>query len=240
MFTLPNINITTIHIDRSEALRYLHHKGQELPPEICTALDDAANTIITRATPRCVYRLFPLQRHPDLQLGGTNIALPGQAIAGLLADCEYALLFAATLGGTVDDIIRRRQISDISAALMLDACASAAIEDICDQLEQQLSIAIQAQGYHLTHRFSPGYADLPLDLQQPLCTVLDATRRIGLTVSPSDILIPRKSVTAIIGLSRRQQSPAADPCADCALGGDCPFQRDGRPCGKHQIPPHTK
>lgn len=234
MPNIPDIKITNIHVDRTEALRYLHHKGQALPPEITAALDAAADTVCRQAAPRFVYKLFPLQWQPGPQLAGTNLTLPGRAVTELLADCGQCLLLAATLGTALDDTIRRTQITDIGRALLLDACASTAIEDICDRIEQQLTNALQAQGYHLTRRFSPGYGDLPLDTQKPLCTALDAARRIGLTVSASNILLPRKSVTAIIGLSTQPQPQTADPCAICPLAAGCIFRQNGKLCGKHQ------
>ena len=55
----------------------------------------------------------------------------------------------------------------------------------------------------LTDRFSPGYGDFPMESSKDLVGLLDAGRRIGLTVSQSGILIPRKSVTAVLGVSDR-------------------------------------
>ncbi len=50
-------------------------------------------------------------------------------------------------------------------------------------------------------RFSPGYGDCPLSAQRSIVnSVLNATRLIGLTVTPTSLLIPTKSVTAVIGL----------------------------------------
>jgi hypothetical protein len=55
----------------------------------------------------------------------------------------------------------------------------------------------------ITWRFSPGYGDLPLDTHINLLGALDTSRKIGLTVSRSLILIPSKSVTAIIGVTKK-------------------------------------
>lgn len=248
---LPDTNITEISVDINEALRYLHHHGQPLPPELSTALAAAAKTVIAEARPRCTWRLFSLKKFPikesdpqikesdsqksAIYLDGTNINLLGQAISNLLQDCDYCLLLAATLGQKIDDIIRRTQISDISTALLLDACASAAIEDLCDRWQTQMSTALQPAGYALTTRFSPGYADLPLSLQKPLCAVLDTARRIGLTVSSGCILLPHKSVTAIVGITTTKATPPADPCSYCLLRDTCDMRRSGQPCGRHSL-----
>ena len=66
-----------------------------------------------------------------------------------------------------------------------------------------------------TFRFSPGYADFPLEVQPKLLEILDAPRRIGLTVSPSLLLIPTKSVTCILGVGEHlpKELPSAKTAA---------------------------
>ena len=70
------------------------------------------------------------------------------------------------------------------------------MEQVCDQVEQE--IESQFPGCSFPFRFSPGYGDLPLELQGELLHLLDAPRKIGLCASASHILTPRKSVTAIL------------------------------------------
>ena len=49
-------------------------------------------------------------------------------------------------------------------------------------------------------RFSPGYGDLPLDVQRPLFAALDVPRKIGVSLTDSLLMAPSKSVSAIIGI----------------------------------------
>ena len=117
----------------------------------------------------------------------------------------------------------------VGQALLLDACASAAVENLLEQLQAGLTAELQEQGWQLTARFSPGYGDLPLDCQAQFCATLDAARRIGLTVSSSGLLLPRKSVTAVIGLAQQelraeQRDLSRHNCAACRLL-DCPYRR---------------
>ena len=100
---------------------------------------------------------------------------------------------------------------------------------LLEQLQAGLAAELQEQGWQLTARFSPGYGDLPLDCQAQFCATLDAARRIGLTVSSSGLLLPRKSVTAVIGLAQQelraeQRDLSRHNCAACRLL-DCPYRR---------------
>ena len=230
-FTDDTIKITELHINRAETLRYLHILGQA-PTEILTDLAYAEQQLLQTAQPRFIWQEFSLQKAEEITLQGTNLTLPGADITKLLQDADRCVLLAATLGLVVDELIRRTEVTDMSRALMLDACASAAVENLCDQVQQQLVEQFAAQGDYLTDRFSPGYGDLPLSLQKPLCATLNSQRLIGLTVSSSGILLPRKSVTAIIGISNRPQAKRPSGCATCNLSATCPFRKVGQNCGK--------
>ena len=79
-------------------------------------------------------------------------------------------------------------------------------------------------------RFSPGYGDLPLEIQKDLCRMLNASRRIGLTVSESMLMVPCKSVTAVIGIAEEPQDHRASGCEVCNLFRTCEFRKEGGTC----------
>lgn len=59
---------------------------------------------------------------------------------------------------------------------------------------------VEKDKLNINWRYSPGYGNLDISIQRELLKSLDAERTIGLTASSHNILIPRKSVTAIIGV----------------------------------------
>ena len=81
----------------------------------------------------------------------------------------------------------------------------------------------------LNRRFSPGYGDLPIETQAKFLAVTDATKRVGINLSDSFLMIPRKSVTAIIGLftdgklARPRRKKIA--CGDCSMKKNCEYRR---------------
>ncbi len=100
-----------------------------------------------------------------------------------------------------------KQICSINDAFIMDACATAAVECTCDELE--LAIVNSINNCNINYRYSPGYGDFSIDFQPKLLSLLDAGKKIGLYVNQSNILTPRKSVTAVIGV--------LDECADNRL-----------------------
>lgn len=134
-----------------------------------------------------------------------------------LADCDKVLLFAATLGSGVDMLIRRYSEVKMSYAVELQGAAAALIELYCDKINSELEEKYAAEGYYLKPRYSPGYGDFSIEHQPQVIAMLNAYKRIGLTVSGGVIMTPMKSVTAVIGLTKTRQSGRTGSCA----GGKC-------------------
>lgn len=210
-------------LNRDEILMYLHTPSLE--PELNDMLDECIKSLCAAAQPRTIWRMLPVE-HTDagVKLGG--LLLGGNDIALHLTGCREAVLLAATLSAPVDALIRRSEISDMTRALMYDAIAGAAIEHVCNTLEIKLR---QELGYpYYTERFSAGYGDFPISQQTDLIRLLDAQRKIGLTVTPRNTLLPMKSVTALIGLSYQPVKDArryccGKSCAECPNREGCVF-----------------
>lgn len=213
--------MTPADLDRNEILQYLRTPALDAP--LSALLDTCITELCAAAQPRTVYRIFPLTHSADGVLLG-SLPLEGEDIALHLAGCEKAVLLAATLSAPVDALIRRAGIADMTKALMYDAIAGAAIESVCNELEQSLKKELAYP--YFTERFSAGYGDFPITQQPALIQLLDAPRRIGLTVTPQCTLLPMKSVTAVIGLSQQPVNDARRFC--CGVSCEkCPY-----PCGR--------
>lgn len=217
---------------RTEVLQYLGWRGNDIPHEVDRQIQACIEDTLRLVQPRYTYRCFDLVRQDGaIVLGGTQIALPGRDIAALLQDCPRCLLLAATLGMPLEQAIRRAEIADMTRALILDCCGSSAIEAVCDRVEQTLS-AQQGDAVYLTDRFSPGYGDMPIEFQAQMTSLLDTSRQIGLSLTDSYILTPRKSVTAVIGLADRPQTKRFRGCAYCSMFDNCTFRKAGKTCGR--------
>lgn len=174
-------------------------------------------------------------RKQGLLLAGTGLVLSGAAVQVLLRDCKECVIFCATLGAEVEALTRRWEIKDIAFAAALDACASSAVESLCNAVEEKIQQQLPASSgpVFLTERFSPGYEDMPLSLQRDFCTTLDTVRRLGVSLSESGLMIPRKSVTAVFGIADREQKKRESGCGHCPAFGGCSFRESGITCYGH-------
>lgn len=213
-------------LDRSEILMYLNTPS--LDENLSAMLEDCVKKLCASAQPRTVYRVLPVEHTASgVLLGG--LPLQGEDIALHLTGCKEAVLLAATLSAPVDALIRRASVTDMTLAVMYDAVAGAAVERVCNDLEAEIRTKYPYPYY--TARFSAGYGDFPITQQGALVQMLDAPRKIGLTVTPAQTLLPMKSVTAVMGMSHEPVKDArrfccGNSCEECPYHETCPMRKE--------------
>ena len=216
-------------VNRNEVLLYLGYKGGAIAENIQADIRRCEAVLMKTARPRTVWRLFDLT--PEGGLSGTDFSPAGNDVRALLKDCGQVILMGATLGAEVEALLRRTQVESMGDAVILDACASAAIENVCDNFCRDLAAELAPK--YLTDRFSPGYGDMPFAQQADLCRVLDTARRIGVSLAPSGLMIPQKSVTALVGVADRPRKKRSRGCAYCNMFETCTYRKDNKSCGKN-------
>lgn len=168
--------------------------------------------------PKYVYRIYDIQVSDDLvSIGGVDIK--SRRLAAHLSGCTKAAALAATLGINADTVIRRASTRGALDASAAQACGAAMIEGVCDAACEKIAAE---SGLNTKPRFSAGYGDFDLAYQKDMLLLSDATRRIGITLSDSLMMIPTKSVTAIVGLTN-EKACAKGGCAQCDKK-DCDFR----------------
>jgi len=197
--------------DLGEILRYAGVKGKDIPEnENLTGKDD-----LERICEECIrevegkfsyrvcfseYEVNKCEEGLDLGFAVTT----SEALIKHLEPCDRVVVFGATIGLEIDRLIARyAKISPVKS-LFFQAIGAERIEALCDLYNDEIRKEKEAEGRGLVFRFSPGYGDLPLALQREIFSALDCPRKIGLTLNESLLMSPSKSVTAIIGVKRKE------------------------------------
>lgn len=209
-------------IPMREVLHFLGWRGnaveEQILAQIRSAMDEVHHTLEANVITRC------FERDDSGNLRDTVFNPRGNDINSMLSACDRVILLAATLGSQSERLLLRHQARDSADALIMDAVLSAAIESVCDAQERILREEYKLRGLYLTDRFSPGYGDMPISQTKEICAVLQTDKSIGLTVSGSGIMIPRKSVTAVLGVSPAPQKRRPSACALCNMNKTCPLR----------------
>ena len=209
----------------TEVLRYLGCTASFSDKNVLSSINSSIQSLNEVITPKVITKRIKvtLQKSNIITFG--SVFIQSRDLFLHLTNCKEILLFAATLGVQADQLIRTYSAMDMSKAVILHACAAAAIEQFCDECQESIARELSLQGLHQRPRYSPGYGDFSLSYQQELLNLLDAPKKIGLTSTESQMLSPSKSVTAIIGLTTDPQACHVAKCMTCTAK-NCPFRKD--------------
>ena len=226
------MDVFELEINKEEVLRYLGYKGQEIDENLSNTIEECREEIKKIIMPRVIYSYKNIKPCDDgVEVITTNLILKGKDIKEHLKNSKECVLMAVTLGNEVERKTRLYEKINLTKALILDACATTAVEEVCDIVENSVKEKAILSGMNITFRYSPGYGDLPLDVQNSFLRALDAQKKIGLTVSENNLLFPRKSVTAIIGIVDSEIKNKRKSCNECSNYENCNFRREGESCG---------
>ena len=84
--------------------------------------------------------------------------------------------------------------------LLLQGLGAERVESLCDAFDEEVKAVCKEHGKETRFRYSPGYGDWPLEVQRRLFELLDAPRKVGVSLTDSLLMVPSKSVSAIIGV----------------------------------------
>lgn len=215
-------------LEKSEVLRYLgYRRKQELTPDISALVDEMIMEVQNVSNARYLYQAYDFtldEVNHAIHLTNTDLVLQSKQLYSHLKHAKQVVLLAATLGIEVERQVRLYELSKMTKAFVLDAACVDYIEKICDLAE--VDIDSQFTDSVLNRRFSPGYGDLSLEVQPQFLKTLGADRQLGLTLTENYLMIPRKSVTAILGLfeddklARPRRKPPQNLTMDMVRNGN--------------------
>ncbi len=213
-----------------EVLRYMGADRSD--PQLVETAERSVAVLSKAIAPKYIYRKFDILREPaGIRLAGSDVILIGQDIALHLKGCQACYLLAGTLGASADRTIKLGSLKSMLEGLALNSAATELTENLMDSAQAEIGQKEAENGGYLTSRFSPGYGDLPISLQKELLFLCDAPRKIGLSVTENNILTPKKSVTAILGVSDHPTLGKIKGCAFCNMRERCTFRKAGTTCG---------
>ena len=215
-----------IKADRKEIFRYLGYRGREPETGVAEAADSCAAALQTVVEPRHVRRVLPLEWVSADRFRIEGMDVVSRNLSRNLRGCSEVCLMAATLGLGPDRLVQRAEaLGKMSRAVILQAAAAAMIEAYCDDVNEEIRMEAASKGLFLRPRFSPGYGDFSLEHQTELFRILEVQKKIGVTLTGSLLMMPSKSVTAVIGLSKENTHCMVQGCEVCGKQ-DCSFRRN--------------
>ena len=208
-----------------ETLRYLGYGKHSVDESTLHLISESFEKLDTMKRERFVYRFFEVEQVEENILQIDSIQIKSKDLSKNLTGCTRCAIFVATLGVEIDTYIRKCTMLDMAKAVILQACAATLMEELCDHIEDTIREEvrkehmqkeymqkeriqreriqredIRKENMRLKPRFSAGYGDLNIAYQEQILAIVEAQKKIGVTLTDSFMMVPTKSVTAFVGI----------------------------------------
>jgi len=168
-----------------------------LTERVDNLIESCINEAATLFNPKGCYKDLEVKQITEGMVEFEGFVINSRDVAALLKNCKKATLFAVTIGFRMEQKITELANKPAEASI-LDAIGSETADELAEQANTLLTERAKEEGCTTTMRFSCGYGDWKLEAQQKIISILNA-KDIGITLTQSNILIPQKSVTALVG-----------------------------------------
>ena len=129
------------------------------------------------------------------QIDMQHLNVTSRSLAANLDGCKEAVVFTATVGPTIDRMIKKYNKLDPVKALFMQALGAERAETLCNMFCNSFP-------QKLRPRFSPGFGDLTLEIQPQVLAVTNARKNLAITLDGGFLMSPSKSVTAFVGVEK--------------------------------------
>lgn len=211
-----------LNIDIKEVFRYLGYGKEEPPKNILDLTTECIKEIREKLILKACYDKFKITHNTDNSVSFATIKTNSKNLTKNLKGCDEVVVFVATIGVEVDRLIQKYSIINPAKSVILQAVGAVFIETWCDLLCERLKVIYNK---YQRPRFSPGYGDFPLQEQTKIFEILDCHRKIGVGLTEGLLMIPTKSVSAVIGLSDNDLKCVSSGCEVCK-NLQCEFRRN--------------
>ena len=230
---MPVIRDIHLSMESKEVLRRVGFRGcSDIRPEIRDLILELMAGIESAhlLEPVVAYEIYPITEMSPTQLSVKgNIVIRGSLWLSLLPEAKELAGVVCTIGPELE-----KQVTDYMnrdeplRGVLLDGIGSAAVDSLTEEVCKLMTAKASSRGYQAGSPISPGMPGLSLAEQWTLLKIVPA-REIGVSLTSSGIMVPRKSASMVIGIGPQVKAwTRADVCVRCNLRETCPYRIDGQ------------
>lgn len=194
-------------------------------PVLATVAGEVIPEGMPLLAPALIYRSIPVVEvmHESLVLAGGG-RLFGPAIASHLVAAREVIVAVCTVGDALSARAAEVFDRDPVRGLALDGLASAAAEALAEAACRHFDGIASGEGLAASIPLNPGIAGWPLlEAQQQVFSLLPADE-IGVTLNPSGLMEPLKSLSLVVGLGSAEDFADGRACDFCTMRETCRYK----------------
>lgn len=166
--------------------------------------------------PRSVYGVHEIGEADGGVVRIGDVEFKGKILKKVLGGSVIAAVAVGTVGGDIDDEIERlNSKGDTISALILDTMGLLVLmRSRISFLRELYDREARPRGFSITPPYGPGQCHWDIREQGELFTLVDAGS-VGVRLTESSLMVPKKSVSGIIGLGPEGEVFDRIPCDIC-------------------------
>ncbi|MGB6873877.1 MAG: hypothetical protein WBE46_07085 [Dehalococcoidia bacterium] len=152
-------------------------------------------------------------------------AIHGPLIPAIFPEAKELAVLLCTIGPRLE-----KQVTDYSKSgeamrgMILDGIGSTAVDMMAPEVLRRLASEVSSRGYEISSPVNPGMPGLPITEQWNLLGLVNADE-IGVSLTSSGIMVPRKSASMVMGIGPKMTRwTQAEVCARCSLRESCHYK----------------
>ena len=212
-----------VEIDADALLKLAGYSDKRpAPPRLVRVAEQTIERARVLARPRGIYEVHETTGTEDGAVALGTGRFSGKILARVLEGSDLAAVYAVTLGPDLDgEASRLSAAGDVLSSVLMDSAGSlilgrAAVAFVGKIYDAEAS----PRGYSVTPPFGPGQCRWDLAEQRVLFDLI-VPSRIGITLTDTYLMIPKKSVSGILGVGKPGAIFTKTPCQICSRK-DCP------------------
>ncbi len=222
MYTL--VNSFDFHLSIEDVL-----KGQGIDPvRASSRLFEIAESVIAEAQsllkPAALYTVARVTEFEHQRISFESGAFEGPLVARAMAGADHLNISLCTIGEGLDNRVSAMMDDNPVNAIALDGAGISAIRKVSQTVEDLISSEACALDLALGMRAQPGQEGWPIEQQRQVFTTLPADQ-IGVRLTESCLMIPRKSVSFVIPRGKDLNGSSV-PCDFCTKRNRCEWRKD--------------
>jgi len=197
-------------------------------PRLVKIAEQARQESFSLLHPKVVYKTFEIEgvQHECLLLHDGH-KMVSKLVTQQLASARWVIVILATIGMELEEHVTRTWDTDTVYSLALDGAGSAAVEALANAACQYFEKKAFTEGYQASIPLSPGMVDWPVSDGQPQIFQLLGEVENSVHLTPSCIMVPKKSLTMVLGIGVELKSNG-NTCDYCAMKATCQYQQQYR------------
>jgi hypothetical protein len=221
------LNLSVAEVLRRAGIKEDSMRRPKMEAIIEELLEGAANDGLLE--PIIAYEIYPIieiNEHKTRLQG--DCVLEGSLISSAFSRASELAIVVCTIGLKLERAVTKHfERKELLKGLLLDGIGSATMDSLCQHICQLMSNLASEQDYEASSPLNPGMPGFPMSEQWNLFHLVPA-REINVSLTSSGMMIPRKSVSMVIGIGHDMKTwTQAEKCAKCTLTKTCAYKHNG-------------